>query len=107
MINILMLIGLTIALATFGAIIWSIIYPQRRVWPPQRYTAVTPFIVWIPTFLLFGLIIAVGVLEWREIAFPNWLRYGVGVPLIAVGNIVVWSEALNFGISQTGEQKVL
>ena len=50
----LVLSGLGIAAATLASILWSIVSPKRRIWPPQRYTAITPILVWVPTFSLFG-----------------------------------------------------
>ena len=105
MLTILVFIGLMIAAATFAAMLWSIAYPARRLWPPKRYTMATPILVWVPTFTLFGILIVLGVIEWGSRPIPTWLRFGVGVPLIVAGNVVVWSEAAQFGIAQTGGAK--
>ena len=103
--TVLVFTGLMIASATFAAMLWSIAYPERRLWPPKRYTMATPILVWVPTFTLFGILIVLGVIEWGSLPIPTWLRFGVGVPLIAAGNVVVWSEAAQFGIAQTGGAK--
>ena len=101
----LVFVGLGIAAATLGSILWSIAYPERRIWPPQQYTAITPILIWVPTFSLFGILIVLGVLGWGDLAFPSWLRFGLGTPLIVIGNIVVWSEVAQFGVPQTGGAK--
>jgi protein-S-isoprenylcysteine O-methyltransferase Ste14 len=98
-------VGLGIAAATLGSILWSITYPERRIWPPQQYTAITPILVWVPTFSLFGILIVLGVLGWGDLAFPNWLRFGLGLPFIVIGNVIVWSEVAHFGVPQTGGAK--
>ncbi|CUH60857.1 phosphatidylethanolamine N-methyltransferase family protein [Thalassobacter stenotrophicus] len=97
--------GLVIAAATLASILWSIAYPDRRIWPPQQYTAITPILIWVPTFSLFGILIVLGVLGWGDLAFPSWLRFGLGTPLIVIGNVVVWSEVAHFGVPQTGGAK--
>lgn len=102
---VLILIGLAIAAATLAAILWSIAYPARRLWPPKRYTKATPVLVWVPTFTLFGILIILGVMNWGSLPIPNWLRFGVGIPLIVAGNAIVWSEVAQFGIAQTGGAK--
>lgn len=89
-------------MGTLAALIWSILCPRRRLWPPSKYTAMTPILVWVPTFTLFGVLILLGVLGWGELSIPNWIRFGVGVPLVLIGNVVVWTEVFYFGISQTG-----
>lgn len=101
----LVLIGSGIAIGTMAAILWSIAHPEGRLWPPQRYTAATPFLVWVPTFTLFGALVALGVLGWGEVMLPEFLRFGIGLPLIVLGNLGVWVEVIRFGIAQTGGAK--
>jgi len=102
---ILISLGLGTAVATLASIFWSIAFPERRIWPPNRYTLITPVLVWVPTFSLFGAPIMLGALGWGDLAFPTWLRFGVGIPLIVIGNVVVWSEVAHFGVPQTGGAK--
>lgn len=101
----LVIVGLGVAVGTLAAILWSIARPERRLWPPQRYTAMTPVLVWVPTFMLFGALVALGVLGWGAITLPEWLRFGIGLPLIVLGNVGVWVEVLKFGVPQTGGAK--
>ena len=102
---VLIVVGLVIAAGTLAAILWSIAYPQHRLWPPKRYTKATPFLVWVPTFTLFGILLILGVMNWGSLPIPTWLRFGVGIPLIVAGNVIVWSEVAQFGIAQTGGAK--
>lgn len=60
------------------------------------------FFVWVPTLTIFGCLIALGILGWGQLAVPEWLRFGPGVPLIILGNIAVWYEVGNFGVDRTG-----
>ena len=94
-------VGLVIALGTLGAILWSVARPDRRIWPPQEYGPLTPYLVWVPTFSLFGIIIVLGILGWGDLKFPEWCRYGIGIPLIIAGNLAVWYEVPQFGMAQT------
>ena len=102
---ILIYLGLGIAAVTLASILWSIAFPARRIWPPKRYTSITPILVWVPTFSLFGILIMLGVLGWGDLAFPTWLRFGVGIPLIVFGNIVVWFEVLAFRGATNGRRE--
>jgi protein-S-isoprenylcysteine O-methyltransferase Ste14 len=99
--NLLIILGLGVATMTLSAILWSIAFPDRRIWPPNRYTTLTPFLVWVPTFTLFGVLILLGVWGWADLAIPSWVRFGFGLPLILIGNIVVWMEVSHFGMLQT------
>lgn len=98
-------LGFGVAAATLTAILWSIVFPKYRIWPPKQYTALTPVFVWVPTFTLFGILIVLGILGWGNVAIPSWLRFGVGLPLIVIGNIIVWQEVSHFGVPQTGGAK--
>ena len=98
----LTVLGVGIAVATLAAIIWSIAFPAQRLWPPRRYTHWTPISVWVPTFTLFGILLALGVLGWGQVELPQWARIGLGVPLIVLGNAAVWTEVSRFGLPQTG-----
>lgn len=102
---VLIVFGLGITATTLAAILWSIAYPNRRLWPPKRYTKATPVFVWVPTFTLFGILIFLGVIDCGSLPIPTWSRFGVGVPLIVAGNVVVWLEVAQFGIAQTGGAK--
>ncbi|WP_159453127.1 methyltransferase family protein [Pseudooctadecabacter jejudonensis] len=44
-------------------------------------------------------------MSWGSLPIPTWLRFGVGIPLIVAGNVIVWSEVAQFGIAQTGGAK--
>ena len=101
----LIILGFGIAVMTLIAILWSIAFPKLRVWPPKQYTTLTPVIVWMPTFALFGILIVLGIQGWGDFAMPGWLRFGIGLPLIVMGNIVVWLEVSHFGVPQTGGAK--
>ena len=103
--GVLIILGLGVAAMTLAVILWSIAFPDRRIWPQKRYATLTPFLVWVPTFTLFGVLILLGVWGWGYLAIPNWVRFGVGVPLILIGNIVVWMEVSHFGVPQTGGAK--
>jgi len=102
---VLIVVGLVIAAGTLAAILWSIAYPERRLWPPKRYTEATPVLVWVPTFTLFGILIVLGLMNWGSLPIPTRLRFGVGIPLIVAGNIIVWLEVAQFGVAQTGGAK--
>ncbi len=96
------LIGFLIAGVSLAALVWSVAYPAKRIWPPNTYSTWTPVVVWVPTFALFGTLIALGVIGWGQMPIPNWVRFGLGIPIIVFSNIVVWNEVRRFGIAQTG-----
>ena len=98
------LLSLSLILSVLGliAMVWSILKPDRRIWPPQNYTRLTPIIVWGQTYTIFGAIIALGILGWGSAELPKSVRYGLAPLLLLCGNLAVWSEVFKFGLAQTG-----
>ncbi len=102
LVTVLLAVALALAGLSLAAIIWSVIYPNRRIWPPRCYGPQTPVIVWGVTYALFGAIIALGLLGWGEASVTGPPRYALGPLLIFLGNLAVWSEVIRFGLPQTG-----
>lgn len=95
-------VGLSFAFLVLAVMLWSILRPNQRIWPPQRYGPLVKVCVWVPTLIIFGVIIGLGVLGWNDVNLSAWLRFGIGLPLIIVGHVSVWREVAAFGINQTG-----
>lgn len=97
--------ALTVALfceaALIAMLLWSILVPTRRLWPPQRVNWLSQLMVWLPTLAVFGGAIFAGIAEWNMLNWPLWLCWGVGLPLILAGNAVVWPAALGIGLNAT------
>ncbi|WP_138936664.1 methyltransferase family protein [Roseovarius arcticus] len=94
-------VALLISGLTLAAVLWSVMRPDSRIWPPQTFRAITAFVGWAGTLAFFAAVVALGVLGWGEIQVPFWLRYVVGPLLILIGNAGVWYEVIGFGANQT------
>ncbi|AUH35780.1 heavy metal resistance protein CzcN (plasmid) [Paracoccus tegillarcae] len=57
--------------------------------------------VWTPTVVIFVAAPIVGIIEWNALDWFDWLRFGVGVPLIVGGNIIVWRGVFGIGMDAT------
>ena len=100
--NSTLLVGALISVSTLVGLVWSIFAPKHRVWPPNHYTNLTPWLVWIPTFALTLCLIFVGLDGWNEWHLPSSLRFVLGLPLIVLGTAGVWFHVWVFGIHKTG-----
>ena len=87
--------------ALIAMLVWSIMIPDRRLWPPQRVTWLSHLMVWLPTVAAFGGAIVVGFAEWNALDWPIWLRWSLGLPLILAGNAVVWPAVFGIGLNAT------
>jgi protein-S-isoprenylcysteine O-methyltransferase Ste14 len=101
MVQSLVIFGVALSALALAALQWSIVFPSRRIWPPNQFGPTVLVFVWGPTFALFAILIALGILGWGKVALPMWLRFGLGLPLIAAGHMAVWYEVSKFGLNQT------
>ena len=97
----LFLFGVFLCFTTVLSLIWSIVFPKWRLWPPRRYNIILSLLMWTKTFLIYGIILVFGVVEWGEIDVYAILRFGLGGALFLIGNVIVWREVFRFGYDQT------
>jgi len=94
-------IGGIAGLYLLGAFAWSVAFPDRRVWPPNEATTGIKVRVWTATIAIFGATFMLGVVNWNSFGWPAAIRWGVGVPLILVGNAIVWIGVRKIGFGAT------
>ncbi|MEL6202285.1 MAG: methyltransferase [Pseudomonadota bacterium] len=94
-------IGMVAGTYMLGMLLWSIFQPKRRIWPPDNATTAIKFRVWFMTILIFMAAFFLGVLDWNYLEWPASVRWGIGLPLIIIGNIVVWRGVSKIGMAAT------
>jgi len=97
----LLALGLAAGAYMLGMLLWSIARPERRVWPPDHATAAIKFRVWFMTVLIFAAAFFLGLLDWNRFDWPASIRWGIGLPLIIIGNTVVWRGVHKIGMAAT------
>lgn len=98
---ILLLAGLSAGLFLLGGLLWSIVLPQRRFWPPRKATLVVRLRVWLLTICIFLCAFLLGVSDWNRFNWPTIFRWGAGLPLILIGHLVVWNGVFKIGMEAT------
>jgi len=94
-------VGMMAGAYMLGILLWSIAQPERRIWPPDNATTAIKFRVWFMTILIFTAAFLLGVLDWNHFDWPASLRWGIGLPLVIIGNIVVWRGVHKIGMAAT------
>lgn len=94
-------IGLSPTFALLAMLLWSIAFPEKRLWPPKKTTMLNQLVVWGLTTAVFVSAFALGVIDWNSLEWPSALRWGLGFPLIIAGNLVVWKAVFNIGMRAT------
>ena len=95
------IIGIGTMLILLGCLIWSHLYPERRVWPPIHSTGSFKGVVWFLTLVYFGATTFLGIADWNGLQWHALIRWGIGLPLIVIGNIVVWNGVFTIGFAAT------
>lgn len=75
-----------------GSLVVTLLMPGLRIWPPPRRTSWQYVFTWGLTGVLFASIVALGILDWNSLGLSHWLRFAVGVPIIAASTgLVLWA----------------
>ena len=99
--NTAFLLSMSVHYAYLGIIVWSIIFPERRIWPPLRKGSWKYIMSW---GLFFGAVIAdiVMMLNDKSRLLPiGNERYYLGIPLITVGFLFLVWGIHTLGIERT------
>jgi protein-S-isoprenylcysteine O-methyltransferase Ste14 len=87
------------------AVLWSMAMPQMRIWPPKRSTFWNRALIWVLTVIAIGSMFWLGLTDWNTFGWSAGLRWGLGLPLIIAGNIVVSHSAFYLGYNTTSGAK--
>lgn len=98
--QLLLLTGILAALALVVAIIWSLVYPDHRIWPPSNSTLASKVAVWGLTLIIFGSAFILGIRDWNGLNWPA-MRWLVGIPMVVVGNWIVWRGVAEISLDAT------
>jgi protein-S-isoprenylcysteine O-methyltransferase Ste14 len=84
-----------------GAVLWSLAFPDRRIWPPLRQFSWQACLMWA-LFLLSGAgALGVGVLDRGSLSLAAWVRWLVGGPLFLAGHSLGLRAMRSMGLSTT------
>ena len=97
----ILVVGLVAGGYMFSMLLWSYVYPHRRVWPPKEATAAIKLRVWFMTITIFAAAFVLGLLDWNYFDWSPIVRWSIGLPLVLVGNLVVWRGVLKIGMAAT------
>lgn len=93
--------GLAAAVYMLSILLWSAINPEKRIWPPRQATTGIKLRVWFMTTAIFACAFLLGILDWNRFDWPVSIRWTVGLPLILIGNLIVWRGVHKIGMAAT------
>ena len=72
------------------SLVISLVWPERRIWPPGRQSWQLYF-TWIAYTINIGGWVLLGILDWNSFVFDHWARFPIGGALILGGfGLGVW-----------------
>ena len=98
----LLLATATLPLGVIGVLLWSILRPGRRLWPPRSRPRLWVGLTWAVTALTAAGTAAVGLLSWNAWGWPAGLRWGLGGGLLLAGSLLGLAGLGALGFAATG-----
>ena len=82
-------------------VVWSIVFPEKRIWPPPKKWSWQYSITWTLFYVAFISNALLVVLDWNTWVIPYEIRYFIGVPVTIVGALLVTWGMTTLGIKNT------
>ena len=88
----------------FGSI-WSVVFPEKRIWPPPRRPSWQYVLTWSSFSSVFILNAALFFLDWNSWIFSVEIRLILGIPFGLVGALLVSWGVVTLGVRNTSGLK--
>lgn len=75
--------------------------PERRRWPPGQLTRRSVLEIWGVSSVVFVTAYALGAVDAGRVGWPDWVRYGLGVPFLVLGTVCVSLGMARLGIARS------
>ena len=94
LIRVLFTIDLVALFLMLAGIVWSVVRPDRRIWPPPGRRSWQYVVTWVCWFAACGLNACLLFLDWNSWVFAGNLRFLLGIPLALLGGLLaIWGVA--------------
>lgn len=81
-------IDLVIHYILLGGIVWSVLFYEKRIWPPPGRKSWQYTLTWFLFYAAFGLNAVLMVLDWNNWVLGSAIRFLLGIPVLVVGVIL-------------------
>lgn len=73
----------------FGFTTISWLAPGHRVWPPPSRDSWQLYATWFLSWVSLSGVFLLALLAGNPLGLPSWLRFGIGVPLLGLGALLI------------------
>lgn len=81
-------VAVLILLAALAGAVWSVVVPDRRLWPPAERRSWPYRLNWAGFWVVCGINVLLLLMYWNSWVFQSPLRFLVGVPLVVLGGLL-------------------
>jgi protein-S-isoprenylcysteine O-methyltransferase Ste14 len=103
--DVLFMANLIIHYTLLVGAVWSVVFPDKRIWPPPNRNSWQYSLTWILfilAFILTGLFIFI---DWNSWIFTQHIRFFLGIPVALVGTLLVSWGIYTLGAKNTSGLK--
>ncbi len=91
LIGVLFTLDLVAVFVLLAGVVWSVVCPERRIWPPPGRRSWQYVVVWVCFAGACGLNACLLFLDWNSWVFAGHLRFLLGVPVALLGGLLaIW-----------------
>jgi len=80
---------------------WSVVVPDKRVWPPPEKSSWQYRVSWILFYMVFVINFILIIFDWNSWLFNSNLRWIPGAPLIILGSLLLFWGINTLGTKNT------
>jgi protein-S-isoprenylcysteine O-methyltransferase Ste14 len=99
--EILFVADIAVLYVLISAMVWSVAFPKRRIWPPPKKQSWQYIIIWTLFYLVLALNVSLLVSDWNNWIISKPIRFFVGIPVIVIGSLLVSWGFATLGIKNT------
>lgn len=91
------MVNTIIVFVLLATVVWSVLRPDRRVWPPPGRRSWHFLLNWIGWFAACALNVCLLFLDWDSWIFGGDLRFLLGIPLVLLGGLLALWGVVTIG----------
>ena len=103
--GILFVLDLAVHYVLLFGIVWSVAIPNKRIWPPPKKRSWQYIITWMLFYSAFILNGSFILLDWNTWLFTHNFRFFLGIPIAAIGSLLVSWGVVTLGTKNTSGLK--
>ncbi len=81
-------VDVVVLVLTLAGTTWSVVIPDRRIWPPPYRLSWQHSLSWACFFVVLGISAALLFLDWNSWVFQSDARFIIGIPLALFGGLL-------------------